>query len=155
MLCPPPLPPSRLAATEDPKGGGKEGKAGIMSEKSDRPQNKPDMLMGPGKKSRYCVFLFLRKKSRLLPAMLAFWPPLFVPFAGSILPGWRFLLLCSLSFSFSLSHCSERRGVFFRENTARESVGLLSPFRASCRRGEKRRRRRKTDELVLWLADDV
>ncbi len=71
------------------------------------------------------VFLFVQK-IEAFTCYVDFLASLFVPFAGSILPGWRFLLLCSLSFSFSLSHCSERRGVFFRENTARESVGLLS-----------------------------
>ena len=72
------------------------------------------------------VFLFVQK-IEAFTCYVDFLASLFVPFAGSILPGWRFLLLlCSLSFSFSPSHCSERRGGFFRENTARESVGLLS-----------------------------
>ena len=120
-----------------------------MSGKSDRPQNKPDMLIGPGKKQIFGISLFAQK-IEAFTCHVGFLASLFVPFAGSILPGWRFLLLCSLSLSLIVPRGEE----FFSAKIQPGRALAFSPFRASCRRGEKRRRR-KTDELVLWLADDV
>ena len=109
MLCPP---PSRLAATEDPKGGGKEGKAGIMSEKSDRPRNKPDMLMGPGKKQIFGISLCAKNRGFYL-LYVGFLASPFCTFCRLHSSRLALPSLLSFLFSFSLSHCSERRGVFF------------------------------------------
>ncbi len=77
MLCPPPLPPSRLAATEDPKGGGEGRKKGRHNERKERSATKQTRHANGSreKKAYICYFSLCKKSTRLLPAMLTFWPP--------------------------------------------------------------------------------